>query len=138
MYCSYDQPYDSGDVVWIFGDKIELTELFEDLNIPEESWGNITEHLVCPGCGHSHFEIAEIIGQQTKYEKEIEEFTKIAQKKYGKYIEDFEVHLEKNPMLGYQHSFGRKLFREIKAKNFPSKQSRENSLEPELYNPLKY
>lgn len=120
FYCSYDQPYDSGEPVWIFGDKIELTELFEDLHVPYESWENITEHLFCPGCGHNHFELAETVGLQTKYEKEINNHTEKAQKKYGKGIKDFEAHLEKTPMLGFQHTFGKKLFNELKNGSFPS------------------
>jgi len=119
-YCSYDQSYDEGEIVWIFGDKTELTDLLYDCHIPEDNWNNVIAHLSCPGCGHSNFELGETVGLQTKYDREIEGHTKIAQKKYGKRIEDFELHLEKNPMLGYQHSFGRKLFREIKAKSIPS------------------
>ena len=119
-YCSYDQPYDSGEVVWIFGDKIELTELYFDLNIPEESWENITEHLACPSCGHDHFELAENVGLQTQYEMDIENHTKQAQKKFGGKIKEFEKHLEKNPMLGFQHSFGKKIYKELKEGNIPS------------------
>jgi hypothetical protein len=119
-YCSYDQSYDSGEVVWIFGDKIELTDLLYNCNIPEENWDKVIAHLSCPSCGHSNFELVEIVGLQTKYDREIEEHTKKAQKKYGKQIKDFELHLEKNPMLGYQHTFGRKLYREINDKGIPS------------------
>lgn len=118
-YCSYDQPYDSGEAVWIFGEKIELTELFYELEVPEEYWENITEHLVCPGCGHSCFELAENVGVQTQYDKEIEKHTKKAQKKFGKKIKEFEEHLEHNPMLGFQHSFGKKIYKEIKEGNLP-------------------
>ena len=119
-YCTYDQSYDGGDVIWLFGDKTELTDLLYNSNVPEENWDNVIAHLHCPACGHSNFELAETVGLQTKYDREIEEHTKKAQKKYGKQIEGFEKHLEVNPMLGYQHSFGRKLYREIKAANIPS------------------
>lgn len=113
-YCTYDQSYDEGEVVWIFGDKTELTELLYECSVPEKYWDNVIAHLVCPGCGHSDFELSEIVGLQTNYDKEIEEHLKVADKKYGKQIKEFENHLEENPMLGYQHKFGRKLFKEIK------------------------
>lgn len=119
-YCSYDQSYDEGEVVWIFGKKVELTDLLFDCKVPEENWDNVIAHLSCPGCGHSNFELGEIVGLQTEYDKEVEKHTAEAQKKYGKRIEAFEKHLEKNPMLGYQHSFGRKLFKEIEANAIPS------------------
>lgn len=116
-YCSYDQPYDSGEVVWLFGERIELIDLLYDCNIPEENWDSLIAHLECPGCGHSHFELGEIVGLQTKYEKDIEAFTKKAEKKYGKRIKDFQRYLEKSPMLGFQHSFGRKIYKEIELDN---------------------
>jgi len=122
QYCSYDQSYDGGEVVWIFGDKIELTDLLFDCNVPEESWDNVITHLHCPGCGHSNFELGEIIGLQTQYEREIEDQYKKAKKLYGKQIKEFEKHLEYSPMLGFQHKFGRKLYREIKANNLPHTQ----------------
>lgn len=118
-YCSYDQPYDEGEVVWIFGDKTDLTDLLYDCGIPEESWENVIAHLYCPVCGHSNFELGEIVGLQTQYDREIESHYKKAEKQYGKQIKEFEKHLEFAPMLGYQDKFGRNLYREIKAKNLP-------------------
>lgn len=117
FYCSNDQPYDSGEVVWIFGDQIELTELLYDCNIPEKNWDNVIAHLVCPGCGYSNFEGGENVGLQTKYEKDIETYTKQTVKKYGKRIKDFLHYLERCPMLGFQHSFGRKIYKEIELDN---------------------
>ena len=119
-YCSYDQSYDEGEVVWIFGDKTELTELLYDCNVPEKYWDNVISHLVCPGCGHSNFETGEIVGLQTNYDKEIQKHLNDADKKYGKQINAFEKHLEDNPMLGFQHKFGRKLFNEIKDGAMPT------------------
>ena len=113
-YCSYDQSYDEGEVVWIWGERTELTELLYDCGVPEKHWNSVIAYLVCPRCGHSSFELGEDVGIQSKFDKEIEEHVKKADKKYGKQIKEFENHLEENLMLGFQHKFGRKLFKEIK------------------------
>lgn len=118
-YCSYDQTYDEGEVEWIFGNKIALKELLNDCKVPPKYWEHIVSHLVCPSCGHSNFKLVEAVGLQSNFDKEIEGHVEKANKIHGKQIKAFERHLEDKPMLGYQHPFGRKLFKEIQQESLP-------------------
>jgi hypothetical protein len=116
MYC---QPYDSGEVVWIFGDKIDLYDLFFDYNIPEKNWENILSHLHCPFCGSVSFELGSAIGLETSYEKSIKKHVENARKLYGKEVKNFEKDLEDYPLLGLNNKVAKKIFKELKDKKLP-------------------
>ncbi len=119
QYCDYCQPYDEGEVVWILGDKIELYDLLDDCKIPEKSWDKIITHLYCPHCSHSGFGLGLNVGLKTKFDIEVDKHMDEVYAVYGGEVKDFEDHLEKFPLLAYQHSFGRKLFNELKVKKLP-------------------
>ncbi len=54
-YCTYCQPYDGGEPVWIFGTRAELDELFEHYDVPPEYLKRIMKHLHCPNCKNTKF-----------------------------------------------------------------------------------
>ncbi|MGB0891953.1 MAG: RES family NAD+ phosphorylase [Flavobacteriaceae bacterium] len=118
-YCSYCQPYDGGEFVWIFGDQIELDELMDSLNIDEKHRENIYWHLGCPNCGNSEFDACSLVGLKTKFEIEIENHIDKALKLFGKKIKKFNEELELAPFLAYKNSFGKQIYKEIKDNTLP-------------------
>lgn len=118
-YCDYDQPYDGGDVVWIYGDKTDLYDMFADFELPEKSQDKIIAHLSCPSCGNSSFELASNIGLETLYEREINSHVSKAGKVFKNEIKDFEDFIQEYPLLASQHKVGRKILKEIDKKTLP-------------------
>jgi len=50
-YCLNCQPRDSGEWIWIYGERQDLDELFYEYNLKDEQIEKIASHLVCPFCG---------------------------------------------------------------------------------------
>ena len=50
-YCVTCQPYDEGDVVWVFGDRADLEELFDEYEVPEDLRDELAASLHCQNCG---------------------------------------------------------------------------------------
>lgn len=119
-YCSYCQPYDGGDVFWLWGVKTELNELLMECEVPEESMENIISHLYCPNCNNESFYLGSDVGLKTEYEKEVDAHVSKGEKLYGKEVKKFVKFIEKAPLLAYKHKFAKKIFKEIKDKKFPT------------------
>ena len=50
-YCVTCQPYDEGDVVWVFGDRADLEELFDEYEVPEDLCDELAANLYFQNCG---------------------------------------------------------------------------------------
>jgi len=118
-YCSYCQSYDGGDIVWIYGKRIELTELFYKCNVPEEYWDNIIGHLYCPSCQNSSLDIGMDVGTKTTYEKDIEKHMDEVYGLYGSDVRELEDLLESYPLLAYKNKLAKRIYKEIKEKILP-------------------
>lgn len=119
-YCLYCQPYDEGDAVWIFGDRMSLDDLFYNCNVPEKYWDNIMEHLVCPNCGNSSFSLGLDIGVKTEFEKDVDKHMNEAYDLYGSEVRELEKLLESYPLLAYQNKLAKRIYKEIKEKKLPT------------------
>lgn len=117
--CLYCQPYDGGEAVWIWGDRIGLDELFMDMGVPEKHWENIAEHLGCPYCGNDTFDLTLDVGTKTKYDIEIENHIETAKKKYGIKISALEKLLEASPLLALSSPFAKDIYKELKERKLP-------------------
>jgi len=115
-YCVMCQPFESGSYIWILGDKIELTLLLQELDIPEEVWDEVLEEVVCQNCGHS-VELSDIVGTKPEEEEKLEELYDRLEKVLGPKLDDFQSHLEQWPYLGLKHPIGKKILKQIK--DFP-------------------
>ena len=118
-YCLYCQPYDEGDAVWIFGDRIDLVDLFYKCNVPENYWDNIMKQLYCPNCGLQGFSIGIDVGTKTKIEEEIDKHMVEVYGLYGTEVREFEALIEEYPFLALQHKFGKQIYKELVKKQLP-------------------
>ncbi len=118
-YCAYCQPYDSGEPVWIFGDRIELDELFYDLTDSEKSIEKIKKHLHCPHCGHDDLSWDEEIGIKTDYEKKVDDLMKEAAIVHGNDLKNLKKLIKNNPLLVYKDLLAQDIYNEIKGEKFP-------------------
>lgn len=118
-YCSYCQPYDEGEVVWIHGDPIDLYDLFVECNVPEKYWDTISSYLHCPYCGSESFELASMVGLETSYEISIKKHVDSAQKLYGKEVQQLEQDLENYPLLVLNNKLAKRILKELKEEKLP-------------------
>jgi hypothetical protein len=118
-YCLYCQPYDEGEPVWIHGDRIELYELMEDCNIPDNNQEKIAQNLFCPYCGNESFDLTLDVGVKTKFDKDVDKHLGEARRIYGKEIKGLERLLEQYPLLAYQNRLAKRIYKEIKNKKLP-------------------
>jgi hypothetical protein len=119
-YCIYCQPYDGGDCIWVFGEEIELDDLFDKYNVPKKYRDSIAQHLSCPNCGREVFERFEKVGLEDPADREIKYLTNRAERKFGRKIDEFQRYLELYPALALNNSLGKKIHKEISQKNLPS------------------
>jgi hypothetical protein len=118
-YCSYCQPYDDGDIVWIYGERTELNELLNECNIPEKHWDKILPHLYCPFSGNEGFDLSIDVGVETRYEKQVHRHVRVAEKLHGKLVTEFEKELVKYPLLAMNNRLAKRIYNELKQKKFP-------------------
>ena len=111
-YCVTCQPYDGGDYIWVLGDEIDLTDLLQELNIPEEVWDEVVDGVTCQNCGAS-VELGDIVGTKTKEEQTLDELFDRLHRKLRPKLDDFQSHLERWPYLGLTHPIGKKILKEI-------------------------
>lgn len=116
--CYNCQPYDSGEPVWIHGEQTEIEDLFYKFNVDEKYWENIVNHLVCQECG-TQIILGCDVAVKTKYERKLDHFVNESKKSFLKKIESFLVFLQETPLLGYKHTIGKSIYKELKLKKFP-------------------
>jgi hypothetical protein len=119
-YCLYCQPFDEGDAVWIYGDRIELCELFYESSVPEKFWDKITKHLYCPYCGNTNLDLSIDVGLRSKYDIEVDKHYDEAKLLYGRDVKEFEDLLESYPLLAFQNNLAKRIYKEIKERKLPT------------------
>lgn len=118
-YCIYCQPYDDGEAVWIHGERIDLYDLMDEMGVPEKSKEKIAEHLFCPHCGNDTLDLMTDVGLKSTFEIAVEKHFDEANKKYGKQVAELERMLEQFPLLACQHSFAKKIYKEVQTGKIP-------------------
>jgi hypothetical protein len=118
-YCLYCQPYDEGEAVWIYGDKIDLYDLMDDCNVPEEHKEKIARHLHCPYCGNSDFSLGLEVGIKTRFDKEVDAHMDEVYGLYGSEVRELEKLLEQYPLLAYQDKLAKRIHKEINQRKLP-------------------
>ena len=121
-YCDTCQPYDGGDVVWIFGNRINLEDLFDEYEIPDNLREELAENLYCQNCRRELCRYDDI-GLKTQTELEADKRWDDWHQNYDWKIEEFGDFLEKYPYLGLNHEIGEKLHSTIS--NFPKTDIKE-------------
>lgn len=113
-FCENDQPYDREDqeVIWIEGDRIELSDLLSELRIPEKYHDELSQRLRCPACG-SEVNLYSDVGQISEHERLYEEKVNRINALYQDEIADFQKHLERLPYLGLAHRIGKRIQKEV-------------------------
>lgn len=119
-YCTYCQPYEGGDCIWVFGEQIELDDLFDQYNVPKKYRDLIAQHLSCPNCGRDVFERYETVGLEDPADREIRGLIDRAERKFGRKIDEFQEYLELYPALSLDNPLGRKIHKEISQTSMPS------------------
>lgn len=111
-YCPYCQTYEEGQVVWIFGNRVDLDELMDDFEVPEQSREELVKGLSCPNC---RAEISRPTDVGIRYDYEVEYDNKIAEAKakYSGNLFDFSFYLRNFPYLGASHPIGKTILDEI-------------------------
>ncbi|MBN2020316.1 MAG: RES family NAD+ phosphorylase [Sedimentisphaerales bacterium] len=107
-YCSTCQPYDEGDVVWIFGIRTDLEDILDDYDVPEELRDEVADNLHCNGCG-CQLGRYDDIGLKTEEELRSDQRWMDWYENYEYKIDEFRDFLEKYPYLGLSHEIGRKI-----------------------------
>jgi len=121
-YCTTCQPYDGGDVVWIFGNRTDLEELFDEYEIPDNLREELVVNLHCQNCGRELCRYDDI-GIKTQIELEADRRWDDWHQNYDWKIDEFGDFLEKYPYLGLNHEIGEKLHSTIS--NFPKTDIKE-------------
>lgn len=119
-YCTYCQPYDGGEYVWILGREYCLYDLFDEFDVPKKSRENIAHYLSCPNCGHSNFEEYEIIGLEDDFDNETRLRLEMLSKKYAKEIDELSIYIKLYPSLALKNKFARRIAREFSEKKLKS------------------
>jgi hypothetical protein len=114
--CFQCQPYDKeeNDIVWVDGDRYEISDILSAKDVPEELWEEILPFIACPNCGSIFEDISDEVGIMGKYEIEFQQkFDKIVEVAQGK-IQSFYNFLARYPYLGVEHEVGQEIIKEIK------------------------
>lgn len=61
-YCEDCQSHDSGEIIWVLGEKMELDDILDELGVLEEDYNIIAEHLYCPYCDSKGFSSNSYVG----------------------------------------------------------------------------
>jgi hypothetical protein len=114
--CFQCQPYDKeeGEIVWVDGERYEISDILSENNVPEELWKEILPYITCPNCGSVFEDISDEVGLMSEYEIEFQhKFGKIVEISQGK-IQSFYDFLARYPYLGVEHEVGQEIIKEIK------------------------
>lgn len=111
-HCRYCQPFDEGNVEWIFGKRTGLEDLLDNHRVPEKLRDEVAEGLHCQRCGAQLGRWADV-GVAYEFEVAHERRIDEAQKKYEGLLVDFAMFLREYPYLGAKHRVGKKILKEI-------------------------
>ncbi len=118
-YCSYDQPYDRSEVIWLYGQKRELVDLFNTYKIPEIYHADIAANLVCKSCGNHDFNLHSYIGTEDEKDNQIHIKLVEADRKFKKKIIDLQEYIKFYPSLVLDNPLARKIQKEIESQTLP-------------------
>lgn len=118
-YCLNCQARDSGDWIWVQGERYGLENLFNDFNVSEKLRDKIVVHLSCQNCGTQLYRWDEV-GLEDKYDREIGIYVEKAKKKFGKKIQAFKDGINKFPTLSLQYSLAKIIYKELKNRILPT------------------
>jgi hypothetical protein len=114
--CFQCQPYDSEeeDIVWVHGDRYEISDILSENDVPEELWEEILPFIECPNCGNIFETLSDEVGIMGEYEIDFQnKFDKIVKLAKGE-IQSFYNFLARFPYLGAEHEVGKEIIKEIK------------------------
>jgi RES domain-containing protein len=120
-YCTYCQPYDDGEIVWILGEKSTVDELLEEAGVPEEYWEAVLCRLRCPNCGYQGFEEGEVVGKIHPVDARTQALIDEGRERFGAALADFAAFLSRTQLLGMGHLVGTEIRRAISEGSFPHK-----------------
>lgn len=118
-YCILCQARDSGEWIWIWGERTDIYELFSDYELSDQEISNICDNLSCPNCGADNFDISSEIGLKPQFEIVSEEIIKNSDEKFSKEINVLQRHATNFPFLIYQNETAQKIFDELSQAKFP-------------------
>lgn len=117
-YCLNCQARDSGEWIWVMGERYDLEQLFDDCDVEEDLRDKITKDLYCPYCG-TELNRYDEIGLESRFDKEIRIYVEKAEKKYGKRIKDLQNGIRQYPQLALRFPLARTILNEIGEKAMP-------------------
>lgn len=118
-HCVYCQPYDDGEPVWVFGNRTNLEDLFDEHHVPERMRDDVADGLVCPGCSAQLSRWADV-GVKHDFEEAHDRRIGEARRRYESSLLKFQSYLRDYPYLGAGHPVGRRILKEIGS--FPAQQ----------------
>jgi len=110
--CSYGQPYEDGEPVWL-NQHGTLADALEMADVPEEHYEEVADRVRCPCCGNS-CELYDEVGLKSEQELRFEELHAQWIEEHQHRLDDFYAHLEKYPYLGLAHELGREINESMK------------------------
>ena len=113
-YCYNCQPYEQGSPVWVMGDEIELEEVFDEFNVPEDLRDKVADNLHCDFCG-TQLQRGDSVAYATPSETELNKKLGEWELKYKKEFKRFSKHIEKYPYLASVHPFATKIMESLKS-----------------------
>lgn len=123
-YCTTCQPYDGSEVVWIFGIRTNLEDLFDECEVPSKLRDALADSLHCLGCG-TQLSRYDDVGLKTESELEADRKWDEWYEKYEWRVDEFREFLERYPYLGSHHELGKTIHSAIQG--FPQATVEEES-----------
>lgn len=118
-YCSLDQPFDRSEVIWLYGQKRKLVDLFRAYNIPEIYHAEIAASMVCKSCGNNDFDLNSYVGTEEEKYNQIHVKLVEADRKFKKKIIDLQEYIKVYPSLVLDNPLARKIQKEIESGTLP-------------------
>lgn len=105
-YCLNCQARDSGEWIWVLGDRAGMDDLLREFDVPESLWGEVAGGLTCGNCGTELDRLSDIgrpSAEERRWNAMYEEWRRL----YVPRLDDFVDWLTKHPYLGAHHELGR-------------------------------
>ena len=115
-YCVTCQPWESGEVIWILGERQYMGDFLSNFEVPEELQDSVASLLECNNCG-APLDMGSDVGTKSALELEGEERSAECwaawRTEYEPKLGDFTQFLSSYPYLGCGHEFGQHILDEI-------------------------